>query len=210
MKQLYPDLWQTIVDKGSMSLNTHAYFLQRDQGNVLFYNTSNLEDIQHIERLGGVTYQYLSHRDEAGSSLVEIKQTFNSKLCCDILEEPYVGKFCPVDITFEKVKIHSDTIEIISTPGYTLGGLSYIYSSLYVLRYLFTGDTIFQWDGKWSTLVIEKAGGSTSELIKSLLLLRDVNPNVVICSASIGDTSVVEVTSEEWKLVIDNTIKRLS
>lgn len=73
MKQLYDDLWQS-ERYSSGVLNTHAYFLQREQGNVLFYNTGATNDLDPIDELGGISYQLLTHRDEAGASLAGIKK----------------------------------------------------------------------------------------------------------------------------------------
>ncbi len=83
MKQLYEDLYQTSVENPFHGLNTHAYFLLRVEGNVLFYNTSNQEDMEEISKLGGITHQFLSHRHETGNSLVKIQSQFQSLLCCD-------------------------------------------------------------------------------------------------------------------------------
>ena len=90
MKQLYDDLWQTALEKPFTDLNTHAYVLTRQEGNVLFYNTSNAANIEQIRELGGITHQYLSHRHEAGPSLAIIKDTFGSALCADWHEAPFV------------------------------------------------------------------------------------------------------------------------
>ena len=40
MRQLQEDLWQSTLHSSGI-LNTHAYFLRRPEGNVLFYNTGN-------------------------------------------------------------------------------------------------------------------------------------------------------------------------
>ena len=78
------------------TLNTHAYFLRRPEGNVLFYNTGNEGDLEEIAELGGIQAQLLSHRDESGPSLNRIRDLFGSKLCCSALEAPIIGKDAPV------------------------------------------------------------------------------------------------------------------
>src|SRR5262249_13086289 len=88
MKQIYPDLWQTPAEHPFFGVTSHAYLLVRDTGNILFYSSGLHEEHQHIQTLGGITYQYLSHSDEAGPALAEIKKLFGSKLCCHRLEEP--------------------------------------------------------------------------------------------------------------------------
>jgi hypothetical protein len=87
----------------------------------------------------------------------------------------------------------------------TEGSLCFFYKSPYGKSYLFTGDTIFQSNGKWATLVFPKA-----LLAESLKRLRDLNPDVVMSSACVGDVSVVEVSGDEWSQAIDDNVRRLS
>jgi hydroxyacylglutathione hydrolase len=211
MKQLYDDLWQTKLEIPFGSVHTHAYLLQCEKGNALIYNTRNQEEIQHIAALGGIKYQYLSHRDEAGESLKGIKDKFGSELCCHVEEEAAIALSCPVDITFSEDVAHFSGIEIIHTPGHTIGSISFLYHSPLGRTYLFTGDTLFQSDGTWGTLVFSGAGGSTKALIASLSLYRELSPDVIIWSASGGgETTFVEPTKDEWLGIIDNTIEKLS
>lgn len=191
------------------TLNTHAYFLRRPEGNVLFYNTGNDGDLDQIAELGGIRFQLLSHRDESGPSLNRIKDRFGSRLCCSALEAPIIGKDAPVDVTFQVEDRQLGDIDIIHTPGHTAGSICFFYKSPYGKSYLFTGDTIFQSGGKWATLAFPQAGGSEAALADSLLRLRDLNPDVVMCSAFVGAVSVVEVTGDEWAQAIDENVSRL-
>ena len=75
MKQLQEDLWQSTIHRAGM-LNTHAYFLERPSGNILFYNTGNEDDLRQIAERGGLAYQLLTHRDEAGPSQARIRGPF--------------------------------------------------------------------------------------------------------------------------------------
>ena len=191
------------------TLNTHAYFLRRSAGNVLFYNTENEGDFEEIAELGGIRFQLLSHRDESGPSLNRIKDRFGSRLCCSALEAPIVGRDAPVDLTFQAEDHHLGDIDIIHTPGHTEGSICFYYKSPYGKSYLFTGDTIFQSNGKWATLAFARAGGSKASLAESLLRLRDLNPDVVMSSAFVGNVSVVEVSGDEWAQAIDDNVSRL-
>ncbi|MYF24476.1 MAG: MBL fold metallo-hydrolase [Nitrospira sp. SB0678_bin_10] len=208
MKQLQEDLWQSTIHSMG-TLNTHAYFLQRPGGNVLFYNTGNDGDLEKIAGLGGIRFQLLSHRDESGPSLNHIKDRFGSKLCCSVLEAAIIGKDAQVDVTFQAEDHHLGDIDIIHTPGHTAGSMCFFYKSPYGKSYLFTGDTIFQSNGKWATLAFPQAGGSKVSLADSLLRLRDLNPDVVMSSAFVGDVSVVEVSDDEWAQAIDDNVSRL-
>jgi hypothetical protein len=88
MRQVQPDVWETDVETPFPGLTTHAYLLIRNQGNVLFYNTGHLHEIDKMAELGGVAYQYLSHRDELGKSLNEIRRRFGTQLGGHSREQP--------------------------------------------------------------------------------------------------------------------------
>lgn len=210
MKQLYDDLWQTEVFHPFPGLSTHAYFLRCEDGNVLFYNTSYDYEIQHIADLGGIKYQYLSHRDEVGHSLPVIKERFRSDLCCGLRELPAIESWCDVDKVFSNREKHFAGIEVIPTPGHTQGSISFVYEAPNGLTYLFTGDTLFQGRDGWETLFFTNAGGNASELADSLRVYRDISPNVVISSGSTsGSRPLVEVDPAEWIESIDEVISRL-
>ena len=208
MKQLQNDLWQSTVHQSGI-LRTHAYFLERQEGNVLLYNTSNDQDVEKIDELGGIRYQLLSHRDEAGSSLDRIRSRFGSKLCCSVLEVPAVSRHSRVDVVFDEDDRSLENIEIINTPGHTDGSICFFYRSPNGKSYLFSGDTIFKWNGRWATLVLRDSGGSRKALVESLMRLRELEPDVVLWSGFVGDISYAEVTRAEWNRAIDETAGRL-
>ena len=116
----------------------------------------------------------------------------------------------PVDVIFEEGDCSLEDIEILHTPGHTDGSICFFYRSPIGKSYLFTGDTIFQWNGQWATLVLRNAGGSNEALAESLLRLRDLEPDVVLWSGFVGDASFAEVTREEWKKAIDQASWQLN
>jgi len=210
MKQIFPDLWQTRAEHPFAGVNSHAYLYVRDTGNILFYNSGLREEYQQIRELGGITHQYLSHRDEAGPGLAEIKSLFGSKLCCHRLEEPAVEKVTPVDCKFDTGEVLPRDVEVISTPGHTDGSACFVVRSSYGKTYLFTGDTIYLNNGVWDTRVMTYAGGSKSDLKNSLMLLRDLGPAVVLSSASVGPVAFKEVSAQEWRSDVDKVLHALS
>ena len=209
MKQLESDLWQSTVHRSGI-LSTHAYFLERRDGNVLFYNPGDERDLEAIAELGGIRYQLLSHRDESGPSLDRIRTRFGSKLCCSALEAPAVARDAVVDVIFEMDDGSLEDIEIIHTPGHTDGSICFFYRTPTGKSYLFSGDTIFQWNAKWATLVLRNAGGSEESLAESLRLLRDLEPDVVLWSGFVGDVSFAAVNRKQWRKAIDETSARLA
>ncbi len=209
MKEIYPDLWQTRLEIPFGAIHTHAYLLQLPEGNVLIYNTGHADEIARIAEMGGVKYQYLSHRHEAGASLEIIKRQFASKLCCNENERAAISESCEVDLTFSETTRHFSDIEIISTPGHTDGSTSFLYESRSDQTFLFTGDTFLQSNGQWQTIVSSGEGGRSGPLIESLQTYRELDPDVVLWSASRGPRSFVVTTEAQWKEDIDTAIAKL-
>ena len=103
----------------------------------------------------------------------------------------------------------ADGIEAIPTPGHTVGSACYVYRSPHGKTYLFTGDTIFPSGDSWGTLVLVGSGGSASDLKRSLLLLRALEPDVVISSGSVGRSPVQAIDARQWQEIIGNAIDLL-
>jgi len=209
MKEIYPNLWQTKLEIPFGSVNAHAYFLRLPEGNLMIYSTGHAEEIAHIAKMGGIKYQYLSHRHEAGASLETIKREFSSKLCCGEKERAAISELCEVDLTFSENTRHFADIEIIPTPGHTDGSTSFLYKSPSGQKFLFTGDTLLQSHGQWHTIVSSDEGGRSESLIESLQKYRGLDHDVVLWSASRGPKSFVETTEAQWKEDIDNVIAKL-
>src|SRR5689334_10459679 len=99
MRQIRADLWETSIDRPFPGLTTHAYlWTGGDFGNVLFYNTQTDRDFDEFETLGGVTHQYLSHRDEAGPMLRSIQDRFGARLHAPATELLEIGMHAHVDV----------------------------------------------------------------------------------------------------------------
>ncbi len=209
MERIEPDLWQSSIHRSGI-LNSHAYLLTRPGGNVLFYNTGDDDDLAEIEALGGIRYQLLTHRDEAAPSLKRIAERFGSRLGCSTLEAPAVGKHAAPDIVFEAGDTQLDDVGIFHTPGHTDGSLCFFYRSPHGKAYLFSGDTMFHWNGRWATLVLSKMGGSKDALAESLLRLRELEPDLVMSSGFVGDVAMAAVTRDEWRQAIDENVRRLA
>ncbi len=208
MQQCYEDLWQATLENPFSNVNTHAYLIRHDEGNILVYNTSNIDDIQAMGELGGVRLQCLSHRHEAGDSLQLINEAYHPRLCIDRLEAPYISQR-DVSLTLTGITTLASGFIAIPTPGHTAGGFSYLYRSPTGLTYLLTGDTFFLSDSQWSTYVMVDQGGCSSRLAHSLMRLRELQPDVVLCSASVGEMAIGEVTRDEWTHAIDDNIHSL-
>jgi glyoxylase-like metal-dependent hydrolase (beta-lactamase superfamily II) len=117
---------------------------------------------------------------------------FGSKLVCHQLAEETVSQFSPVDLTFETRELHLGAIEVIPTPGHTPGSTCFLYESPHGKTYLLAGDMLFPSRGSWEALVWED--GNEAELRQSLALLRGLEPDVVLCGASVGDVPFREMS----------------
>ncbi len=62
----------------------------------------------------------------------------------------------------------------------------------------------------WATFVMPQAGGRKADLLDSLKLLRSLEPDVVISSASVGRVPFKEMAPGEWREVVDQTLRALS
>src|SRR5262249_14929405 len=210
MKQIYPDLWVTEPEQLTPDLpdlTLYAYLLVRKTGNVLFCRSAHDADHRHIKELGGGTHQYLTHWHEAASVLARIKEMFRSKLACHRLAETAVSKFSSVDVTFERREVHLGDIEVIPTPGHTPGSTCFRFKSPYGNTYLFIGDTVFPSRGKWQAVPFED--GNKSDLKDSLAMLRGVDPDVVLCGASVADVPFKAMSRAEWHAALEQAARSL-
>ena len=208
MKQLAEDLWQSTIHRARI-LNTHAYFLERPAGNILFYNTGHEDDLRQMSERGGIALQLLTHRDEAGPFQARIRDRFGCRLGCSAIEAPFVARYGRPDLEFGPYADRVDDVAILHTPGHTDGSICFFYPSPSGKSYLFSGDTIFQWDGEWSTLVLRNAGGTADDLAESLAKLKEISPDLVMSSGFVGEVAYREVTRDEWIEVLDARIEVL-
>lgn len=209
MQRIQPDLWQTEMENPAPGLYTHAYLLIRNEGNVLFYNTAQHDDIERMAELGGVAYQYLSHQDELGDGLALIGERHGAKLGGHSRELEVFSRYRRPDILFERREVHLGNIEVIPTPGHTPGSTSFFVRSPHGKRYLFTGDTLyFTADGALEAAFFE----DTSDLdayVNSLEILRELEPDVVISSATGGQGGFREIAPGEWPALVDRALENL-
>ncbi len=209
MKQLTADLWETEVEQPVPGLTTRAYLLTRKDGNVLFYNTSHNHEIDHMAQLGGVAYQFLSHKDELGDSLRTIRQRFGVRLGGHVREQAEFARVCVPDILFDQRKTYFGNIEVIPTPGHTPGSTCFFVESGSEKRYLFTGDTVYlNKSGEWEAGYL--AGISDrDELDNSLNMLQQLAPDLVLSSGSDGGGGCQAMQPTDWFTHIEHARSKL-
>lgn len=209
MHPLYPDLWQTRAEHPAPGLITHAYLLTREQGNVLFYNSSHDEELEHMASLGGVAYQWLSHQDEVGKSLGTLQRRFGCQLSIHEKEQLSARKHGVVTNPFQEQEEMREGVRILPTPGHTPGSVCFYYESPYGKRYLFTGDTILMDnDAQWRSGYLPGMS-NRSDLSASLEKLALLAPDVVISSATYGRYPWVEVSPGQWPKAVEQALTAL-
>lgn len=212
MRQVRPDLWETESFSPFEGLKTHAYLLTRPDGNVLFYNTGHVKELDEMARLGGVSWQYLSHKDELGDTLNTIAERFGSKLVGHRAEKAAWSKVRAPDQVYDHREIHLGNIEVIPTPGHSPGSTCFLVASPTGKHYLFTGDTLFlDRDNCWRAGFIEGFSEEEDkvELAESLRLLRRLQPDLVFGSAYTGDEGFEDVSDGSWPEKVDEALRRL-
>jgi hydroxyacylglutathione hydrolase len=199
MTQIWDDLFETRTDSPLPGLTTHAYLWRRPHGNVLFCSPASDADFDAIDELGGVTAQYLSHLDEAGPNLARIAERFGSRLHAPAEEVDVIGQHANVDVPVEgRRHVDDNDVEVIPTPGHSVGSTCYLVTGVDGTKYLFTGDTMFPaGDGTWTTFLVP-GRSDAAQLTASLELLREEAPDIVISSAFGGDTAIETVDAQRW------------
>ncbi|MDQ2077123.1 MBL fold metallo-hydrolase [Marinimicrobium sp. ABcell2] len=212
MKQVQPDVWETETQSPFPGLNTHAYLLTRDDGNVLFYNTGHLHEVENLAQHGGVARQYLSHEDELGDTLNTIAERYGSLLVGHREEEASFAKVRTPDIFIERREIHMGNIEVIPTPGHSAGSTCFLVRSPTGKTYLFTGDTLYlDKHNRWTAGFIKSVHteGDRPVLAESLRLLATLKPDVVFGSAFVGEHGFEDVSDGSWPEKVDQALGRL-
>jgi len=207
MDQIREDLWLSSMDLDG-GVNHCGFLLLRPEGNVLFYNAPHADDFASIADLGGIEHQILSHRHEIDPSPDAVKKAFGTRLCSDALEGPVISKESPVDVTFDAGDDSLGSIQVLHTPGHTKGGISCVYRSPHGGVYLFSGDTMIPVKGQWIAQIVPEHGGDAATLTRSLLRLRDLEPDLVLSSASVGEHTAVEVEHDQWLRAVEETAAR--
>lgn len=212
MRQIQSDLWETRTESPFPGLTTHAYLLTRPEGNVLFYNTSHTDEFDHMATLGGVAYQFLSHRDELGPSLNAIGTRFGTRLGGHTAEQADFARIRGPDIVFDDEEEVLEGITVVPLPGHSPGSVAFDVHAITGKRYLFTGDTLYRAQGgAWKAGFIP--GHNTAEdgvlLTQSLERLRARKPDLVIGSAFGAEEGFEKVNNASWHDLLDRALDEL-
>lgn len=189
---------------------THAFFIARPNtdglGNVLIYSSGQLaQDEKHIRTLGGITRQYLNHRDEAAAHCDWVSQTFGSKLICHVAEREAIEKHCTVHETIDAATELAPDLVAVPTPGHCPGSTCYLWNGPDA-RYLFPGDTIYFDKGDWQVFIDP---ANAQEMIRSLRVIAALEFDVLLPGLYQGDVWRADVTKGEAVERINEIVERL-
>jgi glyoxylase-like metal-dependent hydrolase (beta-lactamase superfamily II)/ferredoxin len=122
------------------SYGGNSYFVQHENGNWLIDSPQYTHSlVTALEKLGGVRYIFLSHRDDVADA-AKFATHFESER---IIHEHELSSQPESEIVitgFQTVQITPEFL-VIPTPGHTRGHFCLLYSS----KFLFTGDHL-DWD----------------------------------------------------------------
>lgn len=209
MRHVLPDLAETRTDSPFPGLTTHAYLWM--PANILFYSPATDADFDDLAALGGVSDQYLSHRDEAGPMLRQIAERFGTTLHAPLGDRADIEKHAHVDVPLSGHYVDYNGVEVIPTPGHSPGAVCYLVTGA-AGRYLFTGDTLFRnAEGHWYAGYIEGFHhlDDADTIAASLRTLADLTPDFVISSAFQGESAVHRIDADAWRGHIAHAIAGL-
>lgn len=191
------------------SLETRAFLLEREQGNLLVYRSEALErDTQEVKDLGGISRQYLNHHHEASPACDRVARTFDAPLHVHEEEAQAVSGICNVDQTFSERHYLDEVFEVIPIPGHTGGATAFLWDTG-EHRCLFTGDTVFFVRGKWRAAVLDGIS-DREKYTESLESIRSLDFDLVVPGiAPAGEPYYEFVEKAEAERRIDEILDRL-
>ncbi len=118
------------------SFGAASYLIQRSEGNILVDSPRFAPPlVKQIEKMGGVRYLYLTHRDDVADH-----QKFHDHFGCDrILHQAEISRGTQdveIQLSGSEPFALADDLLIIPVPGHTRGHTVLLYDD----RFLFTGD----------------------------------------------------------------------
>ena len=185
------------------TLEVRAFLLERDQGNVLLYSTTELErDAAAIADLGGVSRRYLNHWHEA-----MFATELDAPLFVHERERAVVEERLHVRGSFSRRHLLDDDLEVIPTPGHTAGATTFLWDSG-GHRALFTGDSIYLSGDEWVAAMLESS--DRDAYLASLELMRELDFDVLVpWAASAGRPFYAETDRADARRRIDAISERL-
>ena len=209
MHELFNHIYYTDSDRPfDNDVETRAYFVTQPNGNQLFYSSAQIENhFEFMREHGGVSSQFLTHRDEASEYCDKVRDEFDAPLVCHEKEKDAIKQKCTVDEVFSERGQQAPDLEAIPTPGHCPGSSCY-QVIVNGVSYLFTGDTIYPTNGKWE-IYLKGSESNPTDMRASLEMMREMNIDVVVPGLSTGSIIAEEVKPRRWHQIIDQCLAQV-
>ena len=156
------------------SLDIRSFALERREGNLLVYSTSDLDPgAPPVSDLGGIARHYLNHRHEAMfAPAAGHRSGVHPPGRAGVGGGDHAGA-----ATFSQRHLLDDDFEVIPTPGHTAGATAFLWDTGQH-RLLFTGDSIYLDGGEWVGALLDSS--DRQAYVESLELLRETEFDVLV------------------------------
>lgn len=158
----------------ALDLEIRSFLLLRESGNLILYGTATTPgDVATVNRHGGATRRYLSHRHEAAF----LSGVPFAPVYCHESELTSVARRHDVGGTFRERHVVDTDFEVIPVPGHTQGATAYLWTSG-ERRLLFTGDAIYLDKDEWVATVLPRS--DRQAYLESLQTIRNLDFDVLV------------------------------
>lgn len=216
LRPVAPGLWATPDEPlGGGPAQTCGFLLQRDEGNVFVYSSSDISDhYDHLDELGGVATTVLNHRDEATRHVTRLADHYDIPVRAhanevEACQRRDVREIEP--ITSDETELGTDLLAI-HAPGHTPGTVAYLWANAHDgKRYLFMGDTFsnFTLDRFPAVLGFHSYDGNVDDMRATLDRLER-EPSDVLLPGLMGETIHAYAWDEAGRhAVIDHARQQL-
>ena len=171
------------------NVQVRSFLIRRPAGNVIIYNSPGISQAAaQIAAEGGAARLLINHGHEAmyGAPEIDVPVFVHER------DSAEVARALPVAGVFTERAVIDDDLEVIPTPGHTLGTTSYLWNSG-THRYLFTGDFIWIENGEWKAVVL----GNRAAYLESLELVRELDFDVLVPWGTTDDGPALAVATRD-------------
>lgn len=199
METVLPRLYATAPQPLSFapSVGVRSFLLERDEGNLLVYSSSTInQEADFVRKRGGIWRQYLSHGHEswaAEGASAWVASAFGAPLHAHENEKDEISRVRKVDGTFSERHTVGDDFEVVPIPGHTSGATAFLWDTG-DHRSLFTGDSIMLENGEWVAALLPSS--DRDDYIVSLELIRELDFDVIVPWAATLDGSYYGFTDK--------------
>jgi hypothetical protein len=151
-----------------------SFVLERPEGNVIIYNSPGVSSSANaIRDLGGASRLLINHGHEAmyGAPDLHVPVYVHAR------DRAEVARSLSVAGVFDQRQMIDHDLEVIPTPGHTVGTASYLWDNG-GRRFLFTGDFIWIEHDEWKAVVLDAR--LRSAYLDSLALVRELDFDVLV------------------------------